>query len=788
MIAVLPLLLYPALILGGAAIGRQSKQITRKVVVIGAEHLPNGEDGLPQLLNRRKFQPAYFKDPEDVSKLRVITDVDARIDADSAPEEVQALLQRSNDVRQLANARLRLEAKRKRLERQTREAKDKLQRTELTKQIDALDPEINELNDKISSLMGQAKVQILIVVPPDYAKNIAETNRQLADRNDNTAKPKPHAGMIVFKNAADEKSHLAYRLVRDVLKNWQTKMSKGRWDKAGLPSHVADPAQLSYLEVAEKSQLSAAFWSKIFPVILVIMALTGAFYPAVDLAAGEKERGTMETLLISPASRVDLVGGKFLTIMLFSICTALLNLLSMGLTMGFIGSGSSQFSGLTAPSMAAVGWVIVLLIPLSAMFSALSLALATFAKSSKEGQYYLTPLLIVSMGLTLFSLSPSAKIDPFYSVIPIAGPSLLLKELLSSNGFSNALLYAFPVLLSSIAYSVLALWWAIEQFSGEDILFREAERFSPKLWLRNLLRNKKPTPTFSEAVFCLVTMLSLMFGLMLFAKSGLLRIQGGPTTLLWLLMGQQLVVIALPAIIMALLLTTSFRKTLRLQLPKLRYLLMACLLPFVLHPLSIEMGAALSEWFFPPLPEQVTSQFGAMHSPDIPTWLILLAFAAAPAICEEIAFRGFLLSGFNEKNRYWLAIALSSVAFGLIHMIPQQVFNAALLGLVIGLLAIRSKSLLPCVVFHFIYNSLGVANSQIGAKSNEYVLYDSTRVFFALEQGALRFEWPLLAICIGIASAVIYSLVRETSSNSSNKAGYEAIDHKSPAASVARHS
>src|SRR5262249_20161688 len=80
-----------------------------------------------------------------------------------------------------------------------------------------------------------------------------------------------------------------------------------------------------------------------------IMALTGAFYPAVDLCAGEKERGTMETLLISPASRSEIVLGKFLTVMLASVLTALLNLVSMGLTglrmagqVGALGSATAR--------------------------------------------------------------------------------------------------------------------------------------------------------------------------------------------------------------------------------------------------------------------------------------------------------------------------------------------------------------------------------------------------------------------------------------------------------------
>lgn len=742
MIAVLPLLLYPALGLGTVQLALVSREQTRRVVIIGADDLPQfcedcgageAKSKIPELLNGDRFRKQYFREPKNVSKLRVITDRAVRETPDVVPQEVLPFIDASKELRQLA-------AKRKAIESPD-------------------DPRYEELNRRISRLMAEAKVQVLIIVPQGYAKNVETINQRLAAGVRTSAELPAYPGLLLLRNSADEKSRLAATRTRRVLDNWKAEVSQERWTRADLPPHIADPIGLTYLEVAEKSQISANLWSKLFPAILVTMALTGAFYPAVDLAAGEKERGTMETLLICPAGRSDVVVGKFLTIMAFSISTALLNLLSMGLTMTFVGTGATQISGLSMPSAGAVTWVILLLIPLAALFSAASLALATFAKSSKEGQYYLTPLLLVTMGLTFFCLSPTVQIDPFYSVIPIVGPTLLLKELLSSTGFSNALLYAIPVLAASIGYSALALWWAIEQFSREDILFREAERFNPRLWWKHLLRDKEPTPTFSEAVFCLVLMLMLMFGMMAFARGA--NFGGGPTAMLQMLMIQQLAVFATPAIIMGVMLTSKPRSTFKLYWPKFRYLAIACVLPFALHPLSIELGAALSGWFFPPLPESVSSQFGVMSASNIPVWLIVLAFAVTPAICEEIAFRGFLLSGFNHKGRNWLAIVLSAAAFGLIHMIPQQVFNAALLGLVIGLIAVRSNSLLPGIVFHFIYNSLGVANSRVGGQANEWTLTELGRWFFAFQDGGVRFEWPLLLICGAVAFAMLYRLVRE---------------------------
>src|SRR5258708_38715892 len=145
----------------------------------------------------------------------------------------------------------------------------------------------------------------------------------------------------------------------------------------------------------------------------------------------------METLLICPATRSEIVLGKFLTVMLFSCTTAVLNVGSMGLTgkqiFGRMPSGAlSGAAGVALPPFSALLWIAVLLVPLAALFSALCLALATFARSSKEGQYYLTPLLMVTLGLTMFCLSPSVDLTPQYSVLPIVGIALLLKGLLLS--------------------------------------------------------------------------------------------------------------------------------------------------------------------------------------------------------------------------------------------------------------------------------------------------------------------------------------------------------------------
>src|SRR6185295_4782472 len=109
-------------------------------------------------------------------------------------------------------------------------------------------------------------------------------------------------------------------------------------------------------DVAEKEQRSAAVWSKILPFLLLIWALTGAFYPAIDFCAGEKERGTLETLLSSPAARTEIVWGKLFTVMLFSMATVMLNLVSLGVTGLFVAGQLPQFG---PPPWTSLLWLLV---------------------------------------------------------------------------------------------------------------------------------------------------------------------------------------------------------------------------------------------------------------------------------------------------------------------------------------------------------------------------------------------------------------------------------------------
>ena len=734
MVAVLPMLLYPALGLGMVQMTVLFREQPQTVVVLGEADLPG-----PDLVDGERFAEAWFDAPADAAKLRVVTPANAGGEAE--------LLDHAEEIRAAHKTVRELTAKLAAADDDPRAAA-------------VIAGQLKAAEARRAKRFAESGIQVLMLVPEDLDESVAALGERLNTRGGGDSPGReataevPHP--LVLHGDADEKSRLAFARVAGVLNRWEDAVLRDRLVAADLPVTLPDPVAPEAVSLSLPAERAAGVWSKLFPALLVLMTISGAFYPAVDMAAGEKERGTMETLLICPAGRGEIVMGKFLAVLVFSLGTAVLNLCSAGITGGYVaslaGAGpAASLNGLAPPGPLALFWVGLLMVPLAAFYSALCLALATFAKSNKEGQYYLYPILMVSVGLVVFCLSPMVELTPLYAVMPVVNVALLLKGLLAAGGAGAAVAYVPVVLLASVGYAAVALWWAVEQFGREDVLFREAERFSLKGWAAHLLREKEPTPTFGQAAFAFVTVLMLQFALMGPMRRALEAAPPGAEgiTAFRLLIIQQLVTVAFPVLAMGLLLTSGVRGTFRFRRPDPKLLAMAAALPFALHPLFSAATAWLTGRFFPEPPEGFAALAESMAG--TPFWLTFLAVAIVPAVCEELAFRGFLLSGFARARRAWMAVGLSALAFGVIHIIPQQVFAATLAGLVLGAVAVRGGSLWPCVLFHVLFNGQQVVLAQ--AAGGKLGGFGEAWTGLLFDDAGHR---PVtLALCAGAAAAML---------------------------------
>lgn len=543
--------------------------------------------------------------------------------------------------------------------------------------------------------LASRQVAVLLVVPGDFTSQLARGQRP---------------DLYVLAREGDDRSRLASNQVHDILRRWNRRLAQVRLLRHGLPADygeafaVRDPDQArpSLKQAAERLVEALV---RIFPFLLVMWSLTGALYPAVDLCAGEKERGTMETLLISPASREEIVYGKFLTIWVFSGSTALLNLLSMGLTTLVF----SRQLPVTVVRPAAVVWCMLLVLPLSAFFSALCLSVGAYARSTKEGQYYLMPLFLVTMPLIFLTLAPGVELNAFYAMVPVTGVALLLQRLLMASTLEQVPWgYFGPVLAPIMLYGWLALRWAVSQFQREEVLFREAERLEVGLWLRRLFREKEPLPSAGEALFCFALILGLRW-LSLGLGAGLTQVVHAAVDLV--------AFVVTPPLLMALLLTTRPRYGLGLRLPPAQALVSAGVLVLLLVlPLADLSGYFLTA--FPGLKKLLTEttplaalleavqQGGGVEGS---AWLLPLVLVLLAPVCEELAFRGFILTGLRQRFHPWTAIVLSSLLFAVSHLNVFQFVPMFILGVILGVIATRSRSVLPGMLLHVLYNGLVVA-------------------------------------------------------------------------------
>ena len=580
---------------------------------------------------------------------------------------------------------------------------------------------LDAVKDNATHKIEAKEIDAALVIPPGlgkYLDRLINEAEHLGGVADPTAPPLDDEVIApyVISNSVTDRSRLAGERLEDVLHIWHGMLVDKYFETGQIPKQLADPFQIDQIDIAPVESKSAAFWARIIPFMLLMWTLTGAFYPAIDLCAGEKERGTLETLLVGAASRLEIVGGKLLTVMVFSMLISIFNIVSIWLTSSFVASKlplGDEFGGI--PLMAMV-WATAIVIPLAALFSALSLTAATFARSTKEGQYYLMPLIFLCMPLMMVSMMPNIELDLGNAMVPVCGAALLLRELVQGN-MDTAFRYAVPVIGVTLFCCYLSIRWATAQFNDESVLFRESEKWNFRLWIKHIYRYRKSLPTAAAAVGFGVLLLSIRFAVMFSA--------GLPEQWSSFASKQSITMIlsiGLPPILFALWLSRDWRQTLKLNLPgknSLALLVLAALIPLLLQPLMVYVQTFI-QWLYPVNAasgaglEQITVMFEQAS-----WWSALFVMAVLPAVCEELAFRGFMLSGLQTESKPWSSIFITAAFFGLAHGMLQQSLNAFLVGILIGYLVVRTNSLWVGVVYHFVHNGFTVLLTYIGTPKGD---------------------------------------------------------------------
>ena len=290
--------------------------------------------------------------------------------------------------------------------------------------------------------------------------------------------------VTIYYFEGEIKSGIGYKALDGFFGDYRQKFATGRLAERGLPATLIKPFDVVRKNVAPPEKVTGNLFGGLVPYLIIILCFTGAMYPAMDLTAGEKERGTMETLLCSPVSRVNIVFGKFLMVLNGSLSAMVFMLTSMGITAavsGSIMSASGGMAGMKSSKLvspvdimpvidpAGLIGVLAMVVPVAVLFAAVAFTVSLFAKSYKEAQSYLAPMMIVVIMPAVLGMLPGIELTAKTALVPILNLSLVCKEMLSGEWHWNYIALIFG---SSSLYAGLALTLAVKMFNREDVMFR----------------------------------------------------------------------------------------------------------------------------------------------------------------------------------------------------------------------------------------------------------------------------------------------------------------------------
>ncbi len=502
--------------------------------------------------------------------------------------------------------------------------------------------------------------------------------------------------------AAKEKSTAAKERFEKIVADIEKKIVLTRLSNAGLDSALANPIASNFSNVAGKKQMGGFIFGGMIAFFVVILVVTGAYYPSVDLIAGEKERGTLETLLVSPAARTEIVAGKFAAVIALALANAMLNLASLYLTFAF---GMGMMSGPLGEhiqfsiTLSNLLFILVLIFPLAALFGALFLTISSYAKTYKEAQGYLTPVFMAAQFPAMAALLPAFHLNTGMLFIPVLNVTMLFKEMLSGKSelWQIAVVFAVNAFLA-----ILGIRWAARTLSNEEhLLSSEEGSFFAKLFAQKSTRTKiakrEKLPSLADSLFLFALTVALMFWIG--QKLQAHEIISG-------LVATQILLIFLPPLLLARRLGYDLSQTFSLKIPKFLPSIATVFASSGLFILILQLQVLLSSSFTlpPEFTEAFKEMFGKLNSLGLFGGITVIALF--PAMCEEFLFRGYILTGISQKHGKVWGIVISALLFGLLHMSPYKLLPTALIGALLAIIVTYRGSIIYGMIGHFTNNAL----------------------------------------------------------------------------------
>lgn len=581
------------------------------------------------------------------------------------------------------------------------EAQEKAE-TESTDQGNSSDDSVSQKNSASTSANGIATDVLTLVDAPSGDYQEALQNEELDAYVTSSKDSSEKTVYEVYYVSSITNSSYAAGIVRDVVDELSKEESKEKIQAAGLDADVImNPVVYESEDLASSEQSAGSILGMILPFLLVLSLLMGTMYPAIDVTAGEKERGTLETLLTLPVSNREIIFSKFFTVAIIGIISALLNIVSiafMGIYMIRLMGDAMESMGISFAGIdigkfiPAIIFTVLAILAFSLFISAVTMCITSLAKSYKEANNYITPLMLVVMLTGYIGFIPNIELTHTMALVPVANICLMIKNLLL---FKVEYKLVTVVLVSNVLYAIVAVLILSRIYDSENVLFDEG-KFSLKLFERRSNMKKGGVPTTGDAWFMVVFVMFayLYLGSVLEMKYGF----GG-------IFGIQMIIFVLPLLYVlytkrSILQTYSFRKTKFMNFVAALFMGCGTMLIGIILTSFVSM-------LFPTEAEMVSS--GLMNELMSDNELLTFAVVAlTPAVCEEMLFRGFLFSAFRGRYKIVVSVLLTAVIFGVYHMSIVRFFTTALLGAALAVIVYYSDSIFPAMMMHAINNGIAV--------------------------------------------------------------------------------
>ena len=502
----------------------------------------------------------------------------------------------------------------------------------------------------------------------------------------------PSIPVRVLADSTNVDSDAMERRVALALADHNAELLRQRMVSLGQDAASARPLEVREEDLADAARRGASFAAALLPYLLLVLVATSGFYAALDLTAGEKERGTLQTLLTAPVRSVEIVAGKYLAVLALTLAATVCNLGSIALALAR-GTAAMEAGARFSLGLSSAGVIFVTVLPAALLIVALLMAVGVLARSYREGQSYLMPILLLVMVAGFASFLPGAELTTGTALVPLLNVTLLVHDLLVAKAGGQQIFIVWAV---SLAWAVLGILFAARVFQTEQVLL-SGEKPWRDVFSPGVRSGRGLTPG-NALGFAAVLLVLTFYGSALFERR---------TSVAALILGSQLGFFLVPSVLWCRLFRAPLAETLQLRWPTSRGWVATALLAaggwsvgaVVWEQLLRFPGArAYSDWLGELLGKQGQLGLGSA----------LLLVALLPAVAEEVTFRGVVLAGLRRSGSRWIAVVGSALVFGLFHINPYHVLAASMIGLLLGWVALESGSIVPGMLMHLVNNGAQV--------------------------------------------------------------------------------